>query len=174
MSIAIERANVAINETAPTVIAGKPRLLEIDSSGNLLVNVEAFGGANFTAYSTGQVTAATGVLTVPAGKKWIVKSVVLALTDSATAGTRRAQINIAIGATVFGFGIANVTQAANANNSYVFASGMTEVAAVTGSVALCSLAEHVLSAGMTISDASTGIQTGDVAILSVNVIELPA
>jgi hypothetical protein len=175
MSIAIESAKVAIYEASPVVVPGKSRLLEVDPIGNLYVNLAAFSALVFTTYTTGTVTAATGVLTVPAGKKWIVKSVTVSLTDASPAGVRRSAIQFQTSTgTVFGAGVANVTQGANVGNVYVYGAGVTELGTILTGFVPCCLSEYVMSAGMTINDISQGVQTGDTVAMTANVIELPA
>jgi hypothetical protein len=173
MSIVAESAKIAVYNPTLIPIAGKNQPLQSDINGNANLNIAAMTAA-FTTYSVSALGGGA-TFTVPAGKKWIVKSVYLTLVTNATVGNRRASIFVQSGAgLLISIGSAAMTQAASLTQTYVFSNGTGSVATLVTTQAFCTFPEVVMSAGMRLVDNTGGEQGTDSVTMVINVIELPA
>lgn len=98
--------------------------------------------------------------TVPAGKVWRLRGMILTLVTDATAATRRVHVTLDDGTTVFYRRAANASQAASLTQNYVLAVGEQE-SAVRDTWTTDPLPEIDLPAGARIKTVTTNKQAGD-------------
>jgi hypothetical protein len=168
----------AYNTTVPAPSNLETAFLQTDAAANLRIN--PYG--NIGSFASKKVTGASGanaVLTVPAGKKWVLYNVFISLTTSATAGNRGLNLEINDTGNAVGFfqALASpttaVTQGPSLSQNYQFSpAGTYYQTAVLGGNFLFPLSIFNLGPSFTIQTVVTNIQAGDVAVLLAEVIEV--
>lgn len=111
------------------------------------------------------------VLTVPAGKRWLVKLIRLQLTTSATVATRTVQIAANNGANNVMFAQAGASQAASLSQGYTFAPSLPNGAAFIGGNITTGFPELALDDGYVITTTVVNLQVGDTIAINTDVEE---
>jgi hypothetical protein len=113
-------------------------------------------------------------ITVPAGKKWIVKAAAIIPTTNATAGTRTPSFYITDAATNVLCNInAAVGMGASLTAYFNFGPSLPLATVLTSSTATCPIPEFVLGPGFTVNGSFNGGLAGDTFKLNLTIIELP-
>jgi hypothetical protein len=174
-----EVPNVVYNTSVPTPNNAQLTPLQGDAAANLRIN--PFGNiGSFTSKSVSGASGANAVLTVPAGKKWLVKSGSAQLVTSASAGNRNMYIiardaatNNLFQTTALASSTTNVNQTASTTGVYNFAPavGFPQTALLNTNY-IMAFPEIALGPSFTMGTSIVGIVAGDVVTLSINLIEI--
>jgi hypothetical protein len=164
--------SIIANTAAPTPTNGQAIAQQGDPAGNLRVNPTGNVGS-FASKVDNHAASANALLTVPAGKKWIVESANFVLTTSSTVATRVMNVVVkdASGNIIYAFP-STPTQAASLVVRYCFGPGMPTAAAVVAGTVSAPMPELVLGPSFTLASSVSAIATGDQILLVANVIEL--
>lgn len=160
------------NTAAPAPTNGQALARQSDAAGNIRVNI--FG--NVGSFTSQVVTATAGSdasITVPAGKKWILKSAEATLTTNATAANRQMILaTLDSSSNILAAGVASFTQAASAAIGYTFAPSVPNMASPVALNATQGFPEVFLGPGFVVRTFVGSKQTGDVVKLALNVMEI--
>jgi len=161
--------------TPPTLTDGQAVSQQFDAQGNTRINPTGSSGS-FTAQTGSGSPGAQVTITVPAGKKWNIKSIMFQLATDANAANRTAflQYQNAAGAAI-GQAVSGVVQTAALTYTYVFAPGIPTFTILgPGNTVDIAINEGFLGPGMKIAISALNLQAGDVfnGVL-LNVVEYP-
>lgn len=156
------------NSAAPAPTNGQQVPFQTDLAGNQRVNPT--GSAGSFKFSVVSATGTNCIATVPAGKKWRVKSISLVFTTSAVAGNRQAQIQTDDTVNVYAAAVDPQTTAASLTHRTTFAPGVSNGAFVNGIDAV-GFPEQCLPAAARIVTSLFGVMAADTLTMTVNYIE---
>lgn len=159
------------NTAAPTPTNGQAIALQGDKAGNLRVNPTGNVGS-FTIQSNSPAAGVQASLTVPAGKKWILKSTGITLVCSSQVASRKTGIKVTDASANE---IAHATSAApltaSQNGRGIFAPSLATDAAMVNGNAATGFPEVRLGPGHLITTSVFALQTGDVISMFCNIEE---
>lgn len=160
------------NTAAPAPTNGQQVALQLDSAGNLRINPAGNTGS-FTSYVTAAMAGnSLSPLTVPAGKKWVVKSVYIncVIANSGSARAVSVSFKDATPSSFFGI-VMGIAAPINATTAYSCGPGLPLATTITSNNATCPAPEGALGPGFTIVITVTGGVAGDTITLRANVEE---
>lgn len=163
--------------SAPTPTAGQQIALQGDTSGNLRTSPFGATGSFHTASNTG-TGAALPSFTVPAGVKWNLKCIVVAITLS-TAATRQVLLTVSnSGGAAISSNLTPITGAVNGNiYACTFAPGMFQstsyVVLFTSGFATIPFPELLLPSGSILALFVNGGVAADAVQLNINYLQVP-
>jgi hypothetical protein len=157
--------------SAPTDTGAKTNPLRGDANGCLRINpagqTGSFSSVTGSSSGTSQIT-----ITVPAGKKWILKSSRLVLTAGASAGSRVPLLVCSdASANAFAIAAAGLTtpQGISTVDGYCFAPSLPTSTVLFGGQATVGFPEVVLGPGFTVTTSTSGLAAGDSQAIVLNI-----